>query len=131
MSRNARAGTRRAPARAPPALAIQARDEGPAAGGSLRGAGRSLVVMAGRVRIGANLAAPVAPSSWWAKHVPGEGRGAHHPRLSLVSTPPGVDAGPEPVPGLVPGARHDVAATTVPPARYVSAYAARPGHLSR
>src|SRR3954451_2680608 len=50
-----------------------------------------------------------------------------YPCLSAVSTPPGVDAGPEPVPGLVPGARHDVAATTVPPARYVSAYAAPPG----
>src|SRR4051794_9028408 len=78
-------------------------------------------------RIGANIAVVVAPSSWWAKHVPGEGRGAHHPRLSAGSTPPGLDAGPEPVPGLVPGARHDAAATTVPPACYVSAYADKPG----
>src|SRR5690242_10290891 len=36
---------------------------------------------------------------------------AHHPRLSAVYTPPGVDAGPEPVPGLVPGTRHDEVAT--------------------
>src|SRR4051794_41331344 len=87
--------------------------------------------MAGSRPIGANIAVVVAPASWWAKHIAGEGRGAHHPRLSLVSTPPGVDAGPEPVPGLVPGARHDVAATTVLPANYVGAYAACPGHLSR
>src|SRR4051794_1979657 len=58
-----------------------------------------------------NVAARVASASWWAQ--------AHHPRLSLASTPPGGDAGPEPVPGLVPGARHDLMAATVPPARYV------------
>src|SRR4051794_8040602 len=52
--------------------------------------------MAGSRPIGANIAVVVAPASWWAKHVPGEGRGAHHPRLSLVSTPPGVDVGPAP-----------------------------------
>src|SRR4051812_24856520 len=39
-----------------------------------------------------------------------------------MKTDTGVDAGPEPVPGLVPGARHDVVATTVPPAHYVRAY---------
>src|SRR5690348_12791011 len=69
-----------------------------------------------------NLAVSVASTSWWAKHVPGEGQGAHHPRLSAVSTPPGVDAGPP---------RHDVVATTVPPADQVSAHSACPGHPSR
>src|SRR3954463_3502261 len=55
--------------------------------------------------------------------------GAGRPPTPLaVSTPPGVDAGPEPVPGLGPGARHDVVETTVPPAHYVSAYADKPGH---
>src|SRR3954462_8473371 len=47
---------------------------------------------------------------------------------SLVSTPPGVDAGPEPVPGLVPGARHDVVETTVQPAPYVSTCKDTSGH---
>src|SRR4051794_39291959 len=70
--------------------------------------------MARTSRIGANIATVVALSSWWAKHVPGEGRRAHHPRLAAISTPPGMDARPEPVPGLVPGARHDAVATTVP-----------------
>src|SRR4051794_15326750 len=81
--------------------------------------------MAGTRPIGANLAASVASASWWAH--------AHHPRLSLVSAPPGVDAGPEPVPGLGPGARHDEMATAVPPVHlyqptYVSAHGDAHGH---
>src|SRR4051794_28507130 len=33
--------------------------------------------------------------------------GAHHPRLLPDAAPQGVDGGPEPVPGLDPGSRHD------------------------
>src|SRR4051794_18419500 len=50
--------------------------------------------MAGPGPIGAHLAAVVALPSWWAKHVPGEGRGAHHPRLLPPPALSGVDAGP-------------------------------------
>src|SRR5690349_10363956 len=35
------------------------------------------------------------------------GAKAHRPRLSPISVPQGVDGGPEPVPGLVPGSSHD------------------------
>src|SRR5690349_11921312 len=41
--------------------------------------------------------AVVALSSCWAKHVPGEGRGARHPRPLLISAPHGVDGGRVPI----------------------------------
>jgi len=47
-----------------------------------------------------------APSSSWPAQ-------AGHPRLTVLIAAEGVDGGPEPVPGLIPGSRHDDKATTV------------------
>src|SRR5690348_12120354 len=40
---------------------------------------------------------------------------AGHPRLAVLLSAEGVDGGPEPVPGLVPGSRHDDRSTTARP----------------
>src|SRR5690348_11834267 len=54
--------------------------------------GERLPAMAGRVPVGVEPAGyaawPFPLMSWWAKHVPGEGRGARHPRFSMVSYQP-------------------------------------------
>src|SRR4051794_25117127 len=59
------------------------------------------------------------PPSWRPRHILGEDPEDRHPCLSAASTPPGTDAGPEPVPGRVPDTRDKETATPLPPSRLV------------